>query len=74
MIVYSQTTCAPCATLKKYLDHKGVKYIERNITEHPEHTETLLKHTGGRILVPTVVKGKDVVVGLNWGAISKLIS
>jgi glutaredoxin len=73
MIVYSQTTCAPCKSVKQYLDHKGVKYIERNITTHPDHTKTLVKHTGGRVLVPTVVKGDEVVVGLNWAAIAKLI-
>lgn len=73
MILYTQTTCAPCATLKMYLKNKGVRYIERNIQEDPEHTATLLKHSGGRLLVPTLVKGDQVVVGLNWAGIAKMI-
>lgn len=73
MILYSQKTCAPCGTLKKYLDHKGIRYTVRDINEDPEHLARLLKATGGQILVPTLVKGKDVVVGLNWPKIAELV-
>lgn len=73
MIVYSQKSCAPCATLKRYLDHKEVRYTVRDIDEQPEHLDMLLKHTNGQKLVPTVTHNGQTVVGLNWAAIAKLI-
>jgi glutaredoxin len=73
MILYSQKTCAPCNDLKTYLDKKGIRYTVRDIDEDPEYLSLLLKHTEGRLLVPTLTKGSKTVVGLNWRAIAELI-
>lgn len=73
MIVYSSERCAPCASLKKYLDHKGVNYRVLDIDEDPIHAATVLKLTGKLTVPVTVVEGHAPVVGLNYAAISKLI-
>lgn len=70
--LYSSDTCAPCATLKTYLDRKGVEYRTLN-ADNDHNSQILIKLTGQRI-VPTLVKGDRVVVGLNWPRIAELVN
>lgn len=65
--VYSSDTCAPCKTLKRYLDTQDIPYEVRNADEEPHATE-LLELAGGRLL-PTTVIGRNVIRGLNIPAI-----
>lgn len=73
MIVYSSDTCAPCVSLKRYLDHKGYEYTILN-ADLPEHTAMLIKLTGRRVVPTTVIEGHPPIVGLNYGAINKAMS
>lgn len=72
MIVYSSETCAPCLSLKKYLDHKGIEYRVLDADE-PEHAAMLIQLTGRRVVPTTVIEGHPPIVGLNYGAINKAL-
>lgn len=74
MIVYTSKTCAPCASLKKYLDHKGVEYRLLDIDEDPVHATTVIRLTGQLTVPVTVIEGHPPIIGLNYSAISKAIS
>lgn len=34
--VYSQPNCSPCVKVKKWLDNKGVEYVDKDVTTDPE--------------------------------------
>lgn len=70
--LYKTESCAPCAQVKKYLDHKGIEYITKDADN--EHNAQILINLTGQRIVPTLQKGNQVVVGLNWSQIAKLVS
>lgn len=73
MVIYTSNTCAPCVSLKRYLDHKGYKYTELNADE-PEHANMLIKLTGRRVVPTTVIENQPPIIGLNYSAITKAMS
>lgn len=72
VVIYTSQTCGPCASLKKYLDHKAVAYMVRDINEHPRWAKIVHDLTG-RLIVPVTVIGDKVVSGLNYAAIAKAL-
>ena len=72
IVVYSSTTCAPCKSLYRFLDHKNVAYQKRDIIE-PEHAKEVLSITG-QLIVPVTVINETPVVGLNYGKIAELLN
>jgi glutaredoxin len=73
MIVYTSKTCAPCSSLKKFLDHKGVEYRLLDIDEDPVHAHTVLKLTGTLTVPVTVIEGHPPITGLNYSGIAKAL-
>lgn len=73
MIVFSSDSCAPCISLKRYLDHKGADYRVLDI-EDKQHAETLMLLTGKLIVPVTVIEGHAPIIGLNYGAIAKALA
>lgn len=71
VIIYSSETCAPCVSLKKYFDNKGVAYKVLDV-KHKTHADKLLKLTG-RLVVPVTVINNEPVLGLNYRRISELL-
>ncbi len=60
--IYTTTTCAYCAMVKKFLDLKGQKYEVINLDEQPEKVEEAISLSGS-LAVPITTNGTDVVVG-----------
>jgi len=59
--------------LKNYLQHKGVKYEEKNLDENPElEAEAFAK--SGFAMVPITVIGDKVISGLNMPLLSESLS
>lgn len=59
VIVHGKESCAPCHTLKYWLNKKGItyKYIE-----------------GGARIFPTVKVGGETIEGLNFHRLNQLLS
>lgn len=72
VIVWSSKTCAPCTSLYKYLDHKGIKYDVRDIDKSPVYANQVVKHTGS-LIVPVTMINNRVIRGLNYGAINEAL-
>lgn len=68
--LYSKKSCAPCVGVKRYLDKKGVDYVEKDIELTANAME--LQWATGMLSAPTVVDGDFVVVGPNYGKLAKL--
>ena len=76
--VYSSDTCAPCVSLKRFLDHKieqgHTEYIYRVFDADQEpHTSQLWRLTGRRVVPTTLIEGHAPIVGLNYAAITKAL-
>lgn len=62
--VYSRTTCAPCQTLKYWLDKNNIEYTVIDVDENPEEYAKL-----GVAMVPATEVNGHIVMGLNYAAI-----
>lgn len=62
LTIYTRTTCAYCAMVKRLFDKKEVEYETVNLDEHPEREEEAYK-LSGVVSVPVITNGKDTVVG-----------
>lgn len=71
VIVYTSKTCGPCASIKRYLDHKQIDYSARDI-EHHKWADQVQKLTGQLIVPVTVIDGTPVT-GLNYSRIAELL-
>lgn len=51
--VYSTTWCPDCRRMKRFLEENGLTWSERNIDETTADAEWVLRHSGGRRVVPS---------------------
>jgi len=58
--------------VKEFLSQKGVKYQEVNVAEDRTAREEMVRKTG-RMAVPTIMVGEQVVVGFNKNELEKLV-
>lgn len=67
--VYSSDSCMWCQKLKRYLDSKGIRYEELNVSnpEYAKQAFELTKQKG----VPVTVMGNNVIVGFDPAEIDK---
>lgn len=66
--VYGRPSCAPCQTLKTFLNKKGIQFTNRNVDEDKEAQAEAFAYTGLNIVPVTVVddgKEKRVISGFN---------
>lgn len=70
--LFTQKSCAPCQTIKKYLQMRGVEYSERDALEDNSIVELT-----GRFITPTVLVEnngkKTVVTGMNIPSLAKAL-
>lgn len=61
ILVYTRAACAPCKTLKFFLERKGIPFKEFPI------------EVSQFAMAPTVVVGQEVISGLNLRRLAELI-
>lgn len=71
IILYSKDGCAPCVTVKKYLDRKALKYEERNIKLDKWQKKLWEDHSS--MTVPTLAIGEHTIIGPNIGEITRVL-
>ncbi len=72
MTIYTTKTCQYCATVKRFLDMKGVSYKVVDVTDDSE-TRLMLQKKYNAMTVPITVNGDKFVVGWNPGKLSGII-
>ena len=60
--LFTTPTCPDCAILKRWLDAKGLAYIERDL-RNPQIAEEARRRTGLRIAPITIINGTAL-----WGS------
>ena len=68
--IYSVDNCNPCIQLKKYLNEKGVDYIEKSVKGNQTLKDELIRVSGQSRVPVTIIDGA-VIRGFNKIAINK---
>lgn len=66
--LYTREGCDHCERVRREITVCGDRVEEVNLTRHPEAIPELLKLTGGRRVVPVVVRGGRVEVAPGGGS------
>ncbi len=71
IIFYSQPACPFHERVKRYLEQKGVAYVEKDITQDGTALEELQKR--GVMSTPTFVVDGEVIVGFDRAKLDELL-
>mgnify|MGYP003767899857 CR=1 FL=1 len=71
--VYTTPTWPHCTHVKEFLSQKGVKYRELNVAENNDARSEMIRKTG-RMAVPTITVGEQVVVGFDRNQLERLLT
>lgn len=70
--VYSTPSCSWCTTLKKHLDHHGIKYRDIDISKDSKVAEEMTKRSGQQGVPQTDISGQ-MIVGFDKNKINSLL-
>jgi glutaredoxin-like YruB-family protein len=70
--VYSTPSCSWCTRLKMYLDSKGVKYRDVDISKNQKIADDLVKRSGQQGVPQTEINGK-IIVGFDQAKIDTML-
>lgn len=54
-VIYSKDGCGFCVAAKKLLEQKGIRFVEYNISSHPDKKQELLEAAAIENVVPRTV-------------------
>ena len=69
--VYSKASCAPCQTLKYWLNKKGLDYAELSLDDPAVAAEA--QKISGYVIAPVITVDDEVVVGANLRRLAELV-
>lgn len=69
--IYTTKTCAYCPMVKKYLDSKGVDFVELDASDPQIGQEAM--RISGALTVPITVINEQIVVGWNPAKLAQAI-
>ena len=70
--VYSTPTCSWCTTLKKHLEHNGIKYRDIDISKDADASAAMQKRSGQQGVPQTDINGQ-MIVGFDKNKINSLL-
>jgi glutaredoxin-like YruB-family protein len=70
--VYSTPTCTWCTTIKKHLDHHGIKYRDIDVSKDTKAAEEMVKKSGQQGVPQTDINGQ-MIVGFDKVKINSLL-
>jgi glutaredoxin 3 len=71
--VYSTPTCPWCHRVKEYLEVKGIKFKDIDVTKNQEAAQEMVKKSG-QMGVPQIEINGKMIVGFDQEAIDKEIT
>lgn len=76
--IFTTNTCAYCAMVKKYLDHKNLKYEVVNLDDHPERQQEAYDLSGALTVPVTIIRRNEaepkIVVGWQIGQLAAAVA
>ena len=71
--IYSTASCHFCHMAKEFFKENGVEYSEYNVGQDPEKRSEMVGMTGQMGVPVIVIDERDVVIGFDKKALSKLL-
>lgn len=71
--VYSSPTCGYCTMAKKFLNERGVKFTEYDVSADRAAAEDIIRLTG-QVGVPVIVVDGEVVIGFDRARLEQLLA
>ncbi len=65
--IYTKQGCPYCASMRESLKNEGVDFEDIDVHSSSDAMKEALKHSGGRRMVPIVVRDSNVQVAPNGG-------
>ena len=70
--VYSTPSCKWCTTIKRHLDHNGIKYTDIDVSRDQKAAETMVARSGQQGVPQTDIAG-EIIVGFDKKRINTLL-
>jgi glutaredoxin-like YruB-family protein len=70
--VYSTPTCPYCKMAKTYLDEKGIKYEDFDVTENAAAKDEMIEKSG-QMGVPVITVDGELVIGYDRERLDNLL-
>ncbi|HOX41510.1 MAG TPA: glutaredoxin domain-containing protein [bacterium] len=70
--VFSTPSCPWCSTVKIYLEEKGVKFTDYDVSRDHERAKKMISRSGS-MGVPQLWIGDEVIVGFDQAKIDQLL-
>jgi glutaredoxin 3 len=72
VVVYSTPTCPYCYQAKRYLEQKGVPFVDRDVVSNLPAREEMMKKSG-QMGVPVIEVDGKIVIGFNRPRLDELL-
>lgn len=72
VIVFSTPSCAHCRSAKRYLEQRGISYVEVDVSRDAAAARDMLRRTGEQGVPQLEIDGR-MVVGFNRVKIDRLL-
>jgi glutaredoxin 3 len=70
--IYTTPTCGYCQMLKRYLQQKGVRYVEKDVSRDAAAAAEMTGKSRQSGVPVTIINGR-AIVGFNKNAINRLL-
>ncbi len=71
--VFSTPSCSYCVVLKRYLDEKGIKYEEVDVSKDDQKLKEMVEISGQMGVPVTEIDEKEVIIGFNKKQINECL-
>ncbi|MBI1823758.1 MAG: glutaredoxin family protein [Nitrospirae bacterium] len=71
--IYTTSTCLYCRQAKEYMQKKGIKYTEYDVTKNQDALKEMVKISGARS-VPVITACEEVMIGFDPARLEQMIS
>lgn len=73
VVIYTTSWCGWCDKTRKWLDAKGVTYVDKDVERDEEAADEMRRLAGGGAGVPVVVIDGEVIRGFNQSRMEQLL-
>ncbi len=71
--IYTTPTCLYCRQAKEYMQKKGIKYTEYDVTKNQEALKEMVKISSARS-VPVIAACEEVMIGFDPARLEQMLS
>ncbi|ATW28252.1 glutaredoxin family protein [Candidatus Formimonas warabiya] len=70
--IFTTPTCSACRQAKEFLARKGIPFKEHDVASDAQARKTMFQKSG-RMAVPTIVIGEEIIIGFDIHEMEKIL-